>query len=594
MRELELKFALPLSLENRLEADAGSQRREQLWSCYYDTPDGRLARARTAVRVRRQGDRWLQTVKAEGAEPFERFEWERPVAGAAPELEALPPETHPAGAVTRRSFGLWRPLFETDFERLSRRIEPRPGLQIEIARDVGEVRCGERRESIREVELECLQGSRAAFFEWAHGWAGTQRACLSFATKNERGLRLAARLPVAPAAVKARAATPAADAPVGQALAEVVRSCIAHACANIEPILATEAPEGPHQLRVAMRRLRAAIRLFDLRDDADGPWHALDRDASALADAAGGVREFDVLEAGLLRDLQARFAGDAAIETLARTVVEAREAARMTLRRTLAGPATTELVLRALVMAETAAVPDGPFGAFVADRLRALHRRVRRRAQAARDEPGWHRTRIAVKVLRYSLEFAAEAAPRGTNGRAALALLADWQETLGAGQDLAVARDVAAAALSRPGVPAEAAIRATGVIDGWLAAAGPAHLAHGRGARRALRLLRDAMGPLGQRAPAVRPATVRDTADADADADAEVEARVEAEAPGPAEVSDAASPAPTPAAGPEPPTQRAGPGAKSAARTASKARSASKPRKAPPRTGRRGTARREQ
>jgi inorganic triphosphatase YgiF len=578
MRELELKFALPLSLENRLEADAGSQRREQLWSCYYDTPDGRLARARAAVRVRRQGDRWLQTVKAEGAEPFERFEWERPVAGPAPELDALPPESHPAGAVTRRSFGLWRPLFETDFERASRRIEPRPGLQVEIARDVGEVRCGERREPFREVELECLQGSRAAFFDWAHGWAAAQRACLSFATKNERGLRLAARLPIAPAAVKARAATPSAEAPVGQALADVVRSCIAHACANIEPILATEAPEGPHQLRVAMRRLRAAIRLFDLRDDADGPWQALDRDASALADAAGDVREFDVLEAGLLRDLQARFAGDAAIETLARTVVEARDAARMTLRRTVAGPATTELVLRALAMAETAPVPDGPFGAFVAERLRALHRRVRRRAQAARDEPGWHRTRIAVKVLRYSLEFAAEAVPRGVDVRAALALLADWQETLGAGQDLAVARDVAAAALARPGVPAEAAIRATGVIDGWLAAAGPAHAAHGRGARRALRLLRDAMGPLGQRAPAARPATARDTADADAGADTEVEAKPAA----PADASDASPPAPAAAAGPAPPPPRAGSGAKPAARSLPKARGASKARRAPP------------
>ncbi|MEI7447797.1 MAG: CYTH domain-containing protein, partial [Burkholderiales bacterium] len=226
MRELELKFALPLSLQDSLAREAGGDRVERVWSRYYDTPDGALARGRAAVRVRRKGDRWLQTVKADDGDRFDRFEWERPIAGPEPERGALPPDDTPVGALVHRTFSQWRPLFETDFERRSRVVEPVPGLAIELAQDVGEVRCGERREPIREVELERLHGSRAAFFDWAREWAARQQACLLMPTKNERGLRLAARLPLAPSPVKAAADAPAGDARPGEAAAHIVAACV--------------------------------------------------------------------------------------------------------------------------------------------------------------------------------------------------------------------------------------------------------------------------------------------------------------------------------------------------------------------------------
>lgn len=530
MRELELKFALPLALQDSLARDAvGAEHARRVWSCYYDTPDGALARARIAVRVRRHGEHWLQTVKAEGDDRFERFEWERPIAGAVPERDALPPETTSAGALAHRSFGQWRALFETDFERTARQLSPAPGLLVEIARDIGELRCGDAREPIREVELECLAGTHVAFFAWALEWAVREHACLLWPSKNERGLRLAARLPLAPVPVKAAPAAPPAEAGAMEAAAAVVRGCIAHAGSNVEAILASEVPEGPHQFRVALRRLRAAIRFFDLRAR-DAAWEALDARASALADSAGRVRDIDVFEAGLLRTLRARFADDAALETLARALATARDDARRELRRELASPALTEFVLRARLAAEQlAAERDGAtrFDAFAAHRLHALHRRVVRRAQRAVDADGWHRTRIAVKNLRYALEFATQALPREVDGERAVALLARWQEALGAGQDLAVARDVAAGALARPGVPSDAAIRATALIDGWQAFAAPKSRAPGAGARGTLRALRDALRPLrAERAPPApdttgtppAPSESNDTAPTDSDA----------------------------------------------------------------------------
>ncbi len=537
MTELELKFSLPLSLQDALARESAPGRVERVWSRYLDTPDGALARARMAVRVRRKGEAWLQTVKADHGDHFERFEWERPIAGPEPERDALPPEDTPAGALAHRSFGQWRPLFETDFERRSRVVEPAPGLAVEIAQDVGEIRCGERREPIREVELECLRGSRAAFFEWARDWAAVTQACLLLPTKNERGLRLAARLPLAPAPAKAAAVAPPPDAPVGEAAAAVLRACVAHACANVEPILASDDPEGPHQLRVALRRLRAALRFLGLRE-ADPRWLGLDAEAAALADAAGRVRDLDVLESGVLALLRERFPGDAAIETLSRAVVDARDAARMDLRRAVSGPATTRFVLGTLAMAEALATttptagpatgpaadpaaaacaaaepaaaapapraaahatpapafPAGaPYRVLAGARLHALLARVRRRARRARNDEGWHRTRLAVKTLRYAIEFSRDALPRGADAARASGLLARWQERLGAGQDLAAARDVAADALARPGVPAEAAVRALALIDGWRAFSASRERDPGRHARRTLRALRDAL-----------------------------------------------------------------------------------------------------
>jgi hypothetical protein len=196
--------------------------------------------------------------------------------------------------------------------------------------------------------------------------------------------------------------------------------------------------------------------------------------------------------------LRSRFKGDAALETLSRAVGHARESARLDLRRTLSGPEATQFVLKVMGMAERlgdagnpAGLPGDDFGAFAALRLPALMARVRRRARQARTEADWHRTRIAVKNLRYALEYAALALTRSADVPRVTAALARWQDELGAGQDLAVARDVAAQALARPGVPSEAAVRATALIDAWRVFSAPRAQGRQRLAQRSLRVLHE-------------------------------------------------------------------------------------------------------
>lgn len=340
MNELELKFSLPPELQDSVarEIPPGQWQLTRITSRYHDTPDGELTRARIALRVRRKGDDWLQTVKGEGVDHFQRFEWERPISGPTPERAALPPPDTPQGAVVHRCLDRLVPLFETDCERRSTLVEAGHGLVIEMAQDIGEVRCETRSETrsepIREIELECVSGSRLAFFEWSLAWAQRHQACLLMPTKSERGLRLAGRLPSVPAPVMAppRPRTTAGGrAPLAS---EVLMACISHAAANIEPILSGTDPEGPRQWGLALRRLRAALRHFRLTQAS--------RSGSALA-----------LESDS--------------RMLSRLARQAGDSQGTALRRELAEPKTSSFILQTLLLAEQLTQAESSGGAAPSD-----------------------------------------------------------------------------------------------------------------------------------------------------------------------------------------------------------------------------------
>ena len=78
--EIELKFLVPRAARARVLAEmargSGSPERKTLSASYFDTDDRRLARAGMAWRLRREGRRWVQTLKAGTSNPLERFEHE--------------------------------------------------------------------------------------------------------------------------------------------------------------------------------------------------------------------------------------------------------------------------------------------------------------------------------------------------------------------------------------------------------------------------------------------------------------------------------------------------------------------------------------
>jgi len=209
------------------------------------------------------------------------------------------------------------------------------------------------------------------------------------------------------------------------------------------------AEDGVHQMRVAARRLRSALKTF--RPLVDPDWaRALRDELKWVADSLGGARDAEVLLARLLRDLDAlppelvigparakiesTVGGDLAsgVATALATLRSERYLALVD--RLVAGawdPMTT-----AAAEAPTAEVIP-PLVGKAWNRLAKGAARVRRKDATNED---WHQTRIAAKQARYSAEAVAP-----FFGKAAKTLARqaeDVQELLGEHQDAVVAGEV--------------------------------------------------------------------------------------------------------------------------------------------------------
>ena len=105
---------------------------QQLVSVYYDTPAFDLRKNRTALRLRRMGDRWIQTVKTEGKVAgglHERPEWECETAENTLDFDAIPNPTVREFFADEKIHWALRPVFVTYQLALSQarhRREDRP------------------------------------------------------------------------------------------------------------------------------------------------------------------------------------------------------------------------------------------------------------------------------------------------------------------------------------------------------------------------------------------------------------------------------------------------------------------------------------
>lgn len=280
-QEIELKLGLaPEDMERLrlrppfLSHCQGKPKTKTLVSVYFDTPDFTLAASGISLRVRAVDRGHVQTVKTVGTSTsglFSRAEWENPVDSPAPVADhllatGLGPfaESH---VIERLS-----PIFSTHIERTIFRLTGSGGefggeWEVEVALDQGEVVAGSATEAICEVELELVKGPPAQLFLLARQILDSVPARPLVSTKSDRGYRLASGRINAP--VKAKAPPLSADLTVAEAFQTIARSCLDHLLLNERCLLTTNDGEAIHQMRVALRRLRSAIKVF--RPIVDGP-----------------------------------------------------------------------------------------------------------------------------------------------------------------------------------------------------------------------------------------------------------------------------------------------------------------------------------
>ncbi|HEX5841721.1 MAG TPA: CYTH domain-containing protein [Pseudomonas sp.] len=173
---------------------SGWEQRE-LYNQYFDTPERDLAQAKVALRLRRDAEQVIQTLKTRGqsvAGLSERNEWDWTLAKAKLDLKKLDDSCWPA-ALAELDKKQLAPIFTTDFVRQRAEIAWGRGkarVVIEAALDLGKVLAGEGEEEICELELELRQGEPDALLELAAELAADLPLMPCDISKAERGYRL--------------------------------------------------------------------------------------------------------------------------------------------------------------------------------------------------------------------------------------------------------------------------------------------------------------------------------------------------------------------------------------------------------------------
>lgn len=199
--ETELKLLIePAAMEqlsrHPLLSDAAGQAPRLLHNTYYDTSTLELAAARVALRVRRQGERFIQTLKTRGQSIdglHQRGEWEWDLTSEQLDPSLIGADIWPAELIAPDQLALV-PVFTTDFKRRLWWLTFE-GAEIEVALDLGEVVCDcadgrHLTDPISELELELKSGPAEVLFALAQRFAEQVDLQPGDISKAQRGYRL--------------------------------------------------------------------------------------------------------------------------------------------------------------------------------------------------------------------------------------------------------------------------------------------------------------------------------------------------------------------------------------------------------------------
>lgn len=314
VRELEFKVELDIdSIDIASRHPALTRlatkpaRTERLQAIYFDTRTRRLEAAGISLRVRDEGGEWIQTVKLGRGVSLglsSPTEVSMPVARPRPQLDLITDSEVRDQVIRAIGTHELRRMFETVVMRsthliwLPRTSDRAAESLFEIAIDLGQVSTAVGDVMIREIEIELKDGPPAALLDAAELLLADLPFQIATENKAERGFRCLDKLPpkrlidtVDPAGFP-EDLTP--DTLALDALREIAVAYCGSALAYKEQIPGDSDPEGPHQLRVNLRRLRTLLKAF--RPVIDTPsLRRLSDKSRDLARIVGQLRDADVV-----------------------------------------------------------------------------------------------------------------------------------------------------------------------------------------------------------------------------------------------------------------------------------------------------------
>jgi triphosphatase len=389
---------------------------------YLDTHDWRLHRAGYSLRIRRKGGAVEATLKSleEGDEGLRRrTEFTEALAGR--DSAALLDAMGPVGTRAKLAAGAAPlvPLFDVRTRRTEYRLTVDEAPAGEVAVDRTTIPIGDGSESarLRRVEVEVperLVTKLGPFVESMRFANGLQPATLS---KYQAGLLAKGLHPTVTPDLGSMEVD--ASRTIGEVAFAVLRRHLTNVLANEPGARIGDDSEDLHDMRVATRRIRAALSTFD---DVLPVRFARFRDEFGwVADTLGAVRDLDVQ----LEQLDEWVAGSAeedagALEPLRNILETQRREARERMLAVLDSGRYERLVAAVIAGLQrgplkTSATSRQPVLGAAPDLILKRYRKVRKRGRRIeKDSPSsdYHRLRIGCKRLRYTLEFLSEVYPK--------------------------------------------------------------------------------------------------------------------------------------------------------------------------------------
>jgi CHAD domain-containing protein len=420
--------------------------------CYLDTDDWRFYRAGFSLRLRVTASGAEATLKSlEGAVGDVRRRREITEALNSGELSELLESSGPVGERVRLVAGAHAvgPIFEIQTYRRTFSVQLHDQPPAEVALDETSVPVGETVDPVRlqRVEIEVADAASSelqAFVQALRADCSLQPAAMS---KFELGLFARGLKP--PGLPEFGSRSIAASQSIGEVAYAILRRQFAAFLAHEPGTRLGEDPEELHDMRVAARRMRAAMRLFDDALPARAEKHRAE--VSWIARALGEVRDLDVqLEQIHAWSAGADGADREALQVLASMMAARRSASRRQLLRALDSRRYERLVASAgallrrgpsrQALASAGASAQVPVVVIAPGLISRRYRKVRKLGSHIRpDSPpeDFHRLRIECKRLRYALEFFVEI--YGKPAQALIQRLVVLQDLLGQHQDAYVA-----------------------------------------------------------------------------------------------------------------------------------------------------------
>lgn len=363
---------------------------------------------------------------------------------------SAPPATRPSGETARNAAGAKVKVVPLDRKTTERSVDP-----------------------ASEIGSELKRGGASALREVAQRPAERGPEKPSIRSKSARDFT--ANLP--PVARKPQKLRLEPSISLDDAFATILRSCFQHLLESMPVAEDGRDPEGVHQLRVSLRRLRSAFDLMQSVGSLSGV-EALRTEATWFTRSLSTARDWDIFRTVTLPAIAKACPSIAGFDALGRAAQRCRSATYRTVRRVMADRRCARFVIelggwieargwrwgaRPEILSDLAEPAIHFAGRLLTERHVKALKRGRHFKSLGADER--HRLRLSLKKLRYAVDFLLPMYGHRKPIRRFSARLTDLQEELGSYNDMTTTSKLLA------GLEAEASDSATAItaIAGWQA-----------------------------------------------------------------------------------------------------------------------------